>query len=178
MAFAAKCVRWSMMDELRKQPMIRLPQERQKTVKELKQAKTDLVRNGENGDVERLAGKLGWSVQKVHDVANLTPSYRYVDAEQRDGDGNLDFRGEILIETGDDPEAVALKKEKTTLVNRCLKTLSPRDRFIIESRILEGLTLREVAKTLDCTLENVRLLQQKVERMMKIWIKNQGWSTG
>ena len=174
--YAAYRVRGAMMDEIRKQPMIRLPQERQKTVKELKQAKTDFVRNGENRDVERLAGRLGWSVQKVHEVANLPPSFRYVDAEQRDGDGNPDFRGEILIETGDDPETVALKKERSDLVNRCLEALSPRDRIIIESRILEGLTLREVSKTLGCTPENVRLLQKKAERMMKIWMKKQDGS--
>ena len=176
LSFAAFRIEGAMVDEIRKQPMIRLPQEGQKKVKELKEAKTDLVQRGKKAGAKNLADKLGWTVKKLHKVENLPPSLIYVDAHRRDGEERSNDRNEGFTDPADNPEITALRNEQRGLVNRCLNALSPRDRFIIESRIVEGLTLREVADTLGCTLENVRLLQQKVERMMKVWMTKHDWS--
>jgi len=157
--------------------MIRLPQARQKKVKELKEARMDFLQNGVKADVEMLATRLEWSVKEVHKVSNLTPSLMPVDADRREGEEGLKSRGVVLTGDGDDPETAALRKETAALVNRCLKALpSPQDRLVIVSRVLEGLKLREVAETLGCSLENVRQWQKRVEKMMKVCMESHGWS--
>ena len=177
LAFAAYRVRGAMLDQFRKQPMIRLPQARQKKVKELKEAKIDLARNGAKADAKMLAHRLGWSVEEVHKIAGITPSLMPVDSDRREGEEGLEFRGVVLTGHGDDPETAALRKEMAALVNRCLETLpSPQDRLVIVSRVLEGFKLREVAETLGCSLENVRQWQKRVEKMMKACMERHGWS--
>lgn len=177
LTFAAYRVRGAMLDQFRKQPMIRLPQARQKKVKELKQARMDLVRSGIKTDAEMLAGRLEWSVEEVHKVSGLTPSLVPVDADRRESEKGLKFRRVVLTGDADDPETAALRKEMAALVNICLEALpSPQDRLVIVSRVLEGLKLREVAETLGCSLENVRQWQKRVEKMMKVCMENHGWS--
>ena len=177
LAFAAYRVRGAMLDQFRKQPMIRLPQARQKKVKELKEAKIDLVRSGAKTDAKMMAHRLEWSVEEVHKVSSMTPSLMSVDADRREREERLKFRGVILTGDGDDPETAALRKEMAALVNRCLEALpSPQDRLVIVSRVLEGLKLREVAETLGCSLENVRQWQKRVEKMMKACMESHGWS--
>ena len=176
LAFAAYRVRGAMLDQLRKQPMIRLPQARQKNVKELKEARMDFLRNGVKADPEMLANRLKWSVEEVHKVSGMTPSLMPVDAGGREEEG-LKLGGVALTGDGVDPETATLKKEMAALVRRCLEALpSPQDRLVIVSRVLEGLKLREVAKTLGCSLENVRQWQKRVEKMMKVCMEGQGWS--
>jgi len=179
LAFAAFRVRGAMLDQFRKQPMIRLPQARQKKVKELKEARMDFLQNGIKPDAEMLAGRLEWSVEEVHKVSNLTPSLIPADADRREGEEGLKFGGVVLTGDGDDPETAAIRKEMAALVNRCLEALpTPQDRLIIVSRVLEGLKLREVAEMLGCSLENVRQWQKRVEKMMKVCMERHGWSNG
>ena len=177
LAFAAFRVRGAMLDQFRKQPMIRLPQARQKKVKELKEARMDFLQNGVKADSEMLAGRLKWSVEEVHKVSGMSPSLVPADADRGEGEEGMKFGGVILTGDGDDPEADVLKKEMAALVRRCLEALpSPQDRLVIVSRVLEGLKLREVAETLGCSLENVRQWQKRVEKMMKACMEGQGWS--
>jgi RNA polymerase sigma factor for flagellar operon FliA len=177
LAFAAYRVRGAMLDQFRKQPMIRLPQARQKKVKELKEARMDFLRNGVKADAEMLANRLGWSVEEVHRVAGLAPSLMPVDADRGEGEEGLKIRGVVLTGDGDDPETAALRKEMAALVNKCLETLpSPQDRLVIVSRVLEGLKLRGLAETLGCSLENVRQWQKRVEKIMQVCMENHGWS--
>ncbi|MBW2610449.1 MAG: sigma-70 family RNA polymerase sigma factor [Deltaproteobacteria bacterium] len=177
LAFAAYRVRGAMLDQFRQQPIIRLPQARQKKVKELKEARKEFAQKGASTDAETLAERLEWSVEEVHKVASLTPSLMPVDADRREGEEGLKFRGVVLTGDGDDPETAALRKEMAALVNRCLEALpSPQDRLVIVSRVLEGLKLREVAETLGCSLENVRQWQKRVEKMMKACMERHGWS--
>ena len=177
LAFAAFRVRGAMLDQFRKQPMIRLPQARQKKVKELKEAGIDLVRSGAKTDVEMLARRLEWSVEEVHKVSGMTPSLMPVDADRKEGEEGSKFKGVVLAGDDDDPETAALEKEMAALIHRCLEALpSSQDRLVIVSRVLEGLKLREVAETLGCSLENVRQWQKRVEEMMQACMEGYGWS--
>ena len=137
----------------------------------------DFLRNGVKADAEMLAGRLQWSVEEVHKVSGMSPSLMPADADRREEEEGLKFKGVVLTGDGDDPETAALRKEMAVLVNRCLEALpSPQDRLVIVSRVLEGLKLREVAETLGCSLENVRQWQKRVEKMMKICMESHGWS--
>ena len=176
LAFAAYRVRGAMLDQLRKQPMIRLPQARQKKVKELKAVKKELALSGDNADAEILADRLEWPVEEVHKISGMSPTFMPAHTDHRDREEG-GVQGMILTDHGDNPETATLKSELADLVNRCLEALpSPQDRLIIVSRVLEGLKLRELAETLGCSLENVRQWQKKVEKMMKTCMENHGWS--
>lgn len=176
LVFAAYRVRGAMLDQLRQQPMIRIPQERQQKVKELKEAKKELAVNGVSTDALALADKLKWTVEEVHQTARMTPALISADTELRrmKEDG---FQGMVLRDREDDPETAALRKEIAELVNRCLKALtSPQDRLVIVARVVEGLKLREVAETLGCSLEHVRQWQKRVENSMRECMEGHGWT--
>jgi RNA polymerase sigma factor for flagellar operon FliA len=176
LAFAAKRVTGAMLDQLRRQPAIRLPQGAYQKVKALKEAKTALLRDGLNVHGKALANRLGWSVAEVHRVSAMIPTLVPADGASTESD---DQRGGpmVLRVPGESPEEGAMRRDAAELVNRCLEALpSARDRMVIVSRVLDGLKLREVAETLGCSLESVRQRQKRVAEMMRICMENHGWS--
>jgi len=175
LAFAAFRVRGAMLDQLRHQPMIRLPQIRQQKVKELKEARREFALSGDKANAKMLADRLEWSVEEVHKITSMSPTFMPADTDRRDREEG-GFPGMVLTDHGDNPETAALRNELAELVNRCLEALpSPQDRLVIVSRVVEGLKLREVAETLGCSLENVRQWQKRVEKMMKECMEGHGW---
>lgn len=177
LAFAAFRIRGAMIDQIRVQPMIRLPQEKQKRVKLLKQAESELALAGRTVDTNSLADTLGWTVHEVHAVAFLSPSIVPVnDGPGYTGDED-GYQGETLTDSGPDPEHVVLKRELADVVNTCLESLTPpQDRLVLVGRILEGLKLKELAETLSCSMENVRQRQKRAEEKMKTCMENHGWT--
>ena len=177
LAFAAKRVRGAMLDQLRQQPAIRLPQEPYKNVKALKEARMALAHNGQKTHAEALAIRLDWSLEEVHRVSAMVPHLMPVDTDTREDGEESGLHGVVLAARGGTPEDAAMRTEVAELVNRCLEALpNPRDRLVILSRVLEGLKLREVAETLGCSLESVRQQQKRVEQMMRACMERQGWA--
>jgi len=177
LAFAAKRVMGAMIDQLRQQPAIRLPQEPYKYVKALKEARMALAQNGQKIHAKALALRLGWSLEEVHRVSAMIPTRLPVDTESRDDEEEGGLNRVVLAARDGNPEDAAMRREVAELVNRCLEALpSPKDRLVIVSRVLEGLKLRKVAETLGCSLENVRQWQKRVEQMMKDCMERQGWT--
>lgn len=177
LAFAAFRIRGAMLDQLRVQPLIRLPQAVRKRVKELNRAKAELCDAGLESDAQILADRLGWSVQEVHRVTNLSISLVPAADSAADGDEPGACPGWVLVDAAPDPEAQTLRKEVAGLVRKCLALLpSAEDRLVIVGRILEGLKLREIAQTLGCSAENVRQRQKKVEKSIKTCIQQHGWA--
>ena len=176
LAFAAKRVWGAMLDQLRRQPAIRLPQGPYQHVKALKAAQEALVHDGRKVQAKALALKLGWSLEEVHRVSAMIPTLLSVDTASDDEDGGS--RGQVMLQfRGLNPEDEAMRRDVAELVNRCLEALpSSRDRLVIVSRVLEGLTLKEVAEILGCSLENIRQWQKRVEKMMKACMERHGWS--
>ena len=178
MAYAAKQVRWAMLDQLRRQPAIRIPQDPYQKIKALRKARLELAEKGIEIKVEALARNLGWPIEEVHTVSGMSPTLLSAETEPMDGEEDKGFRGVALTATGDNPETAAMRKEAAELVNRCLEALSARDRLVIKSRILERVTLRELAEPLNCSLENVRLWQKRAEEKMRECLKRYGLING
>ena len=177
LVFAAYRIRGAMIDQLRRQPIIRLPQKKQQKVKALKEAKIELARTGSPAEPELLAEKLGWALEEVEKVLTLSSSMIPVAGDWRDGDDEYGYKGKSLTDPGVNPEKATMKKELAEVVNKCLEALpSPEDRLVIEGRVVKGLKLRELAETLGCSLENVRQWQKRVERLMKICMERHGWT--
>lgn len=178
MAFAAKQVRWAMLDQLRRQPAIKIPQDPYQKIKALRKARLELAETGVDIKAEVLAEKLGWSIGEVHAVSGMSPTLLSAETESKDGEEEEGFRGVALMATGDNPETAAIRKEAAELVNRCLEALPSLDRLVIRSRILERVTLRELAEPLNCSLENVRLWQKRAEEKMRQCLKRYGLING
>lgn len=175
--FAAFRVRGAMMDQLRMQPMIRLPQARQQKVKELKEARNELARSGMDTRPESLARRLKWSIEKVHKVSGLTPTLVPAEEAGVDSEDAEAFSGVVIRDDGDDPEARTLRHEMAELIQRCLEALpSPQDRLVIVSRVIEGLKLKDLAETLGRSIENIRQWQKRVEKLMRACMERYGWS--
>jgi RNA polymerase sigma factor FliA len=176
LAFAAFRVRGAMLDQLRVQPLIRLPQAVRQKVNALKAMAADLSLDGTRPDNQCLADRLGWSVSEVDHVMGLAISQVRLAESREEGEEAGEERGFVLIDPEPGPEELILRKEIAGLVQRCLAALpSPEDRLVITGRLMEGLKLREIAETLGCTAESVRLRQKKLQKQLKTCLQRQGW---
>ena len=177
LAFAARRIRGAMIDSIRKMPIIRLPQEQQQKVKELEQVRCELIKTEGMADIDALAQRLGWSIHEVYHVMNLSPSLTPTEnTDCRGDDTENGFSGTIIKDQRPTPEATSLRKELTKLIQKCLETLTDRIRLVLMARYFEDLRLREIAATLSCSAENVRLMQKQAEEDMKNCLEQNGWS--
>ena len=173
-AFAARRIEGEMLDNIRKLPMVRLPQEKQTRVKELKAAKEELLKTGEPVDPYTLSVKLGWPIEEVHQVINLSPSINYIDNTPQDDDENRS-PGNIIKDDSLNPEELNMKKQIANFVNICLESLDANpDRIVIQGRFNLEQTLKELAEELDCSIQQVSNIQRRAEGLMKDCLKKQG----
>jgi RNA polymerase sigma factor FliA len=176
LAFAAFRIRGAMLDQIRRQPMVRIPQAGQQKVKQLKEARKELAQTGIIARPETLAEKLGWSLEEVHEVSEKSVSLLSVQDDFETTDNEFGFMGVTLADERPSPEAKVMHKEMADLINQCLEGLpSSEDRLIIISRVCEGLKLKELAEVLGCSSENVRQRQKQVEKLMKMCMEHHGW---
>jgi RNA polymerase sigma factor (sigma-70 family) len=62
------------------------------------------------------------------------------------------------------------------LLAHCLEALpETRDRIIVKARKLENITLRELAETFACSIENIRKREQAALRQLKDCLQRGGW---
>lgn len=164
--FAAFRIRGAMIDSLRKLPVIRLPQEVRKKVKTIQAASRQLTSTTGDNTPEALASHLGWTLEEVLEVEQLSPSLSSIRESDDEDETNL---GVYLVENNTpDPEAATSQKQTAALVQECLSKIpKEQDRLILLGRIVEGLKLRELSEMLGCSLENIRLMQKKVEKWMR-----------
>lgn len=175
LAFAAFRVRGSMIDALRKLPEIRLPQEVRKKVKELREASNNLTQETGHNDPQALAERLGWSLAEVHKISQLAPSL--VGIGDSDDDDIEDQRSGMILTDNKtpDPETATSRKQMAEKVQECLEKIpTDQDRLILLGRVVEGLKLREMAEMVGCSLENIRLMQKKVEQWMRSCLEKHG----
>jgi RNA polymerase sigma factor for flagellar operon FliA len=179
LAFAAFRVRGSMIDALRKLPEIRLPQQVRKKVKELREVSSNLSQETGHNDPQELAKRLGWSLDEVHKISQLTPSL--VSIGDTDDDDIEDQRTGLVLsdDKTPDPETATNRKQMAEKVQECLEKIpNTQDRLILIGRVVEGLKLREMAEMVGCSLENIRLMQKKVEQWMRSCLEKHGVENG
>jgi len=177
--FAVMRVRGAMIDHLRKKPVIRLPQLVRRKVKELQQARHELAQS--RGDVtdELVAEKLGWSLRKLQEVETTTPSVFSL-SEPRQGEGcGENSQGDMNIVSGNPgPEDVLLRRELVLVVQKCLEAMtSHTDRLVLVSRVMHEMKLRELAESIGCSIENIRLRQQKAAADVRLCLERNGWGS-
>jgi RNA polymerase sigma factor for flagellar operon FliA len=175
LAFAAFRIRGAMLDQLRVQPLIRVPQAVRQKVNALKSLSAEFDRSGIKAGCQTLADHLGWSLTEVHRIMGVGPALVPATESRDDSDDWMEGFGHLLTDESPGPEDMVIRKEIVQLVQDCLAALSPQDRLVITGRFIEGLKLREIAETLGCTAETVRLKQKKLENQIKACLQRQGW---
>lgn len=176
--FAAFRIEGAMLDHLRKAPLIRLPQDVQKRVRELKEVRSQLENDGEDLSTQNLAKKLGWSTDKVEEIRLLIPSVVSIAEESNLDDGGNSPDEVVLVDRREDndPQASLLRNELSQLVEHCLQTLpETRDRLIIKARKLEDVTLRELAASFNCSIESVRKREKLALIQLRECLQSKGW---
>ena len=177
--FAAFRIEGAMLDHLRKAPLIRLPQDVQKRVRELKEARSQLEHEGRLDSVYNLAEKLGWSTDEVDQTLALIPSLVTIAEENSQNNDGGDFTdGVVLADRSEecDPQTNLLKSELSQLVEHCLQTLPEvRDRLIVKARKLEDVTLRELAASFNCSIESVRKREKMALVQLRECLQRNGW---
>jgi RNA polymerase sigma factor for flagellar operon FliA len=176
--FAAKRIRGAMIDQLRVAPLIKLPQAPYQRLKTLKKAQTELLNDGRQADASALAQHLGWTLEDVHQVHKLAVGVTSVDNTdvRKQHDDNASRRE--LASSHSNPEKMTLQKELLKIVGKCLQSLrDPKERLILAGRLLEGLTLKQLATPFGWSVENVRLRQKRALAHMKSCLERHGWST-
>ena len=176
--FAAFRIEGAMLDHLRKAPLIRLPQDVQKRVRELKEVRSQLENDGDLVSTHNLAKKLGWSTDEVEEIRTLIPSVVTITEESNsDEEGNSPDEV-VLVDRNEesDPQTSLLRRELSQLVEHCLQTLpETRDRFIIKARKLEDVTLRELAASFNCSIESIRKREKLALIQLRECLQSKGW---
>ena len=166
-----------MIDQLRVAPLIRLPQNRYQRLKALKKAEGELSQAGYRSDPQSLARRLGWSVEQVHQVLNLSVGVVSLNGEKHQKDRDHRRTPQQLVGSQESPEQMTLQKELLEVVSKCLQSIrDPKERLILMGRFLEGLTLKQLAAPLGWSIENVRLRQKKALAHMRSCLKRHGWT--
>ena len=80
-AYAAIRIRGEIIDAIRKNPMIKVPQKPYEKVKVLRKAADELAESGQNADSKTLADKLDWTVSQVQTIQGLSRKVVLVDSE-------------------------------------------------------------------------------------------------
>jgi len=176
LSFAAFRVRGAMLDHLRKLPQVRLPVEKSKKLRQLREVTVAFQKAGDDPDPKVLGQKLGWSLKEVHEVQNLALSLVPASAtDQRLGFDRLNHEV-VIADPGCGPEKKLLREELVLVIRRCLAGLSDQHRMILLARVLEGVKLRILADSLACSMENVRQQQKGAEAGMRRCMEKNGWS--
>ncbi len=172
-------VKGRMLDLVRKQAMVRIPQLPYAKLKELMAARNELEQAGTDAAEEQLAEKLGYSVEEVSTLLASVPRVFSADRSGRpDEYGDADYYDTLL--TSKQKKTVqldrVLKKEISGLIQLCLDRLeSGRQRLILAARYLEDMRLRELAESFGCTEQAVHYQERKGLQQMQSCLEKNGW---
>ena len=176
MVFARMRARGAMLDKVRKMALVSMGQDGYEKVKQLEQARRELLQKDIEPTNKLLAEQLGWSLADVQKWLAQRP----ILVPATDGDAFADdeetIPGTVLMSADIGPEEASLRLEVKKIVEDCLDRLPSADlRMILVSRILHGIKLKELAASFDCAMQSVLNKQKKATDWMRQCIKAKGW---
>lgn len=168
-AYAAIKIEGAIIDALRKTPQIKLPQEKQKMVKELLNAKNQLQSQGKTPSDENIQELLGWQAQDVLDAENFR-----VTVMSSSSNPILEVMGGH--KSAPKQEDLLLNKELAAVIQKCIDGLNDEtEAFILVARIITGLKLRQLADKFGCAQETIRQKEISAKGHMQPCLKKHGW---
>ncbi len=174
LAFAAFRIRGSMIDHIRKLPMIKVSHGHYSKIQQLEKARVDLLKKHGSASSSQLAETLQWSLKEIHKVQNsaqvLQPMRKF---EQTDRDDFAQYQEKS--KKGSNAENILIRKELIDQLILCMQALSDEDRLILTSRTIKEMKLRDLAECISCSLENIRLRQKKAAKQVQNCLTKNNW---
>lgn len=159
------------LDEVRKLPMIRIPKEQYRKLKELNLTRKDLDDKNIDPSPKILAQTLGWSIETVFEVQALG---RYTVDIDDDTNPGAKF---LLPPEKSEPEKELLKSDLKDIIKFCLEMIpDKKDRLVFVSRKFDDMTLDQVSQILGCAIETARRRQMRATDSMKSCLSEHGWN--
>ncbi len=167
-------VRGAIIDWLRKQPMVSLPQGQYSRVKALRECREHLMKTGSEATDEQLAACLHWNVDEVQKTRALKPYVRSLDKQKKEEGGcELD----LLPDRGLQPLDSVIEKEVAQLIDICLKNLpSSEDRLILIARMQREIKLKQLAMQFGCSPQAIHQREKRALEKMKECLLAHGWA--
>lgn len=177
LAFAAIRVKGAMRDSWRRESIIRLPQEVQQKIKQVKAVKKDYFsQHGRLPNTAQIAAELALPAREITALLASQPSF--VEASTLDMtecDEQPATPAAIIKDHRDSPDEQAAKKQLRRIISHCLELLpSARDRIIFLGRQVEELKLRELAESFGCSEENIRQIENKAKKQLRACLESSG----
>ncbi len=174
--FVGMRVRGAIIDWLRGQSFVHIPQKKYAQVKDLREARQLMQQMGEDTSPERVASFLGWAIEDVHRVEALQPKVNSLDQTLSSDGEDSNSLHDILPGKAKQPLDTVLEKEIAKLIDLCLENLpSDDDRLLLHARMREDKKLKHLALLFDCTAQAVHQRQKKALERMKKCLESNGW---
>lgn len=162
-------VRGEIIDALRKNALIRLPQKKQNQVRLLKNARNELAAEGLAPSLDNLRERLGWSYPEILSAEKLMMSVYSVDDESK----KQDIQSSRKFSN---PEGPLLGTELARVMKLCLGRLKNNaERIILEARELKKVALRQLAEQFGCSIQTVCNMHNRAKQQMRSCLGKHGW---
>lgn len=167
-------VRGAIVDWLRKQPMVSLPQGKYSRVKALRECRESLMKSSNQATDEEVAAWLGWDLEEVQKTDATQPYVRSLDKDYN-GEGLCEL--DILPDRGMQPLERVMEREVAQLIDICLKNLTANDdRQILQARMQRDIKLKQLAIQFGCTPQAIHQREKRALLKMKECLQANGWT--
>jgi RNA polymerase primary sigma factor len=120
---------------------------------------------------EEVAGRLGWTVEKVRDLKSTLPDATSLDKPLGSGDDASELGSVVVDQASSDVSEAVLRDMEVGWLGEAISRLPERHRYILVKRYgldeEETATLAELAEELGVSKERVRQLQREAELMLR-----------
>lgn len=167
-------VRGAIVDWLRKQPLVSLPQVQYGRVKALRECRESLQKSGKDASDEKLAEVLDWNIEKVRKASSIAPHVYSLDKElSEDGATGMD----MLAGSDLEPVDRVAEKEIAELIDFCLRNLpASDDRLIVLARVQQDIKLKNLATQFGCSPQAIHQREKRALEKLKECLAAEGWN--
>lgn len=175
--FAFYKIRFAMLDHIRKEKYkISIPQKKRELIKKWEHIKESRENRQEadKSDMDELE-KYGVKFEDIPQIETMRPRYISTSSRIHDDDGESPEFETLLAGKEKTPEEALDRKTIIEIMQYCIENIrNSQDRLILIARYLKEVTLKDLASTLDCSGEKVRLRQKSAEESLKKCMKRHG----
>ncbi len=165
-AYAPVRISGEIISALRKYPLVRLPQEKQKQVRLLKNTRNELACENLDPSLENIQAKLGWSYAQILAAENLMMTFSSTD----DDETRLEIKSERNISN---PETIE------EVIQWCMEALKNNDdkglMGIFEARALGNVKLKQLAQQNGCSIQTICNRYDQAKKQMGSCLEEHGF---
>ncbi|PLS86375.1 MAG: RNA polymerase subunit sigma-28 [Actinobacteria bacterium] len=151
---------------------VRLPVRMGERVHAMVRARSDLQRElGREPNDEELAGRLGWEVDEVIDVKDVSQDARSLNETVISGSGDFKLADLVSDERSSDLADAVVRSVETDQLLEAVGTLPRRSRYVLVRRYglghLAAASIGELSEELSISRKKVLRIQEEAERSLK-----------